>query len=124
MAEHSSRYEIVPGVHVERSDYSSTLSGPTEALIAAGLAEEDWFAVRPRAVKRFWSGGLMVSTDRRANGWSFVCTYHTGQRPYDHEAAGYCLLYSCANDPNPADPRYRDISAVRVRRVWPKPEAR
>lgn len=35
----------------------------------------------------------------------------------------YCLLYSCANDPNPADPRYRDISQLRVRRVWPKAEA-
>ena len=33
------------------------------------------------------------------------------------------MLYAAANDPNPAEPRYRDIRALRVRRVWPKPEA-
>jgi hypothetical protein len=35
----------------------------------------------------------------------------------------YVVLYAAANDPNPAEPRYRDIRALRVRRVWPKPEA-
>lgn len=34
----------------------------------------------------------------------------------------YCVLYGCANDPNPADPRYLDIATIRVRRVWPRPE--
>lgn len=34
----------------------------------------------------------------------------------------YCVLYECANDPNPADPVWPDISRFRVKRMWPKPE--
>lgn len=34
----------------------------------------------------------------------------------------YCLLYSCAKTPNPADPTWPDISSFRVKRLWPKPE--
>lgn len=35
----------------------------------------------------------------------------------------YCVLYRCGNDPNPADPRWKDIRALRVKRIWPRPEA-
>lgn len=34
----------------------------------------------------------------------------------------YVVLYQCANQPNPADTRWPDIKAFRVRRLWPKPE--
>lgn len=34
----------------------------------------------------------------------------------------YCVLYSCANTPNPADTHWPDISSFRVKRLWPKPE--
>lgn len=34
----------------------------------------------------------------------------------------YCVLYSCADTPNPADPVWPDISSFRVKRLWPKPE--
>lgn len=34
----------------------------------------------------------------------------------------YCVLYSCAKTPNPADPLWPDISSFRVKRLWPKPE--
>lgn len=36
----------------------------------------------------------------------------------------YCLLYALDSRANPADPRWRDIRSFRVRRMWPKPEAR
>jgi len=35
----------------------------------------------------------------------------------------YCVLYSCSNSPNPADPGWPDISSFRVKRLWPKPES-
>ena len=34
----------------------------------------------------------------------------------------YVLLYTLADSPNPADPRWRDISGFRVRRLWPNPQ--
>jgi hypothetical protein len=34
----------------------------------------------------------------------------------------YCVLYSCGSTPNPADPKWPDISSFRVKRLWPKPE--
>lgn len=34
----------------------------------------------------------------------------------------YCVLYSLSDQPNPADPQWRDISGFRVRRAWPNPE--
>jgi hypothetical protein len=34
----------------------------------------------------------------------------------------YCVLYSCSDAPNPADPAWPDISEFRVKRLWPKPE--
>jgi hypothetical protein len=34
----------------------------------------------------------------------------------------YCVLYTCANDPNPANPLMPDISQFRVKRLWPRPE--
>lgn len=36
----------------------------------------------------------------------------------------YCVLYTCANDPNPADPRYFDVIRLRVLRRWPRPETK
>jgi hypothetical protein len=35
----------------------------------------------------------------------------------------YLLLYTLADSRNPADPRWRDISRFRLRRLWPKPES-
>lgn len=35
---------------------------------------------------------------------------------------GYCVLYTCAEVPNPADPHWCDIKGFRVRRLWPSPE--
>lgn len=35
----------------------------------------------------------------------------------------YCVLYSQADRPNPADPLWPDISSFRVKRLWPKPES-
>lgn len=34
----------------------------------------------------------------------------------------YVCLYQVADQPNPADARYLDIKAFRVRRVWPHPD--
>lgn len=34
----------------------------------------------------------------------------------------YCVLYKCANDPNPANPLMPDISQFRIKRLWPKPD--
>lgn len=34
----------------------------------------------------------------------------------------YVVLYQCDENPNPADPRWHDIKAFRVRRLWPRPE--
>lgn len=35
----------------------------------------------------------------------------------------FCALYRCSERPNPADARWPDVEAFRVRRLWPKPEA-
>lgn len=35
----------------------------------------------------------------------------------------YCVLYTPADAPNPADPDWPDISRFRIRRLWPKPES-
>lgn len=34
----------------------------------------------------------------------------------------FCLLYTTDATANPADPRARDISRFRIRRLWPRPE--
>lgn len=34
----------------------------------------------------------------------------------------YCVLYSRATTPIPADPLWPDMSSFRVKRLWPKPE--
>lgn len=35
----------------------------------------------------------------------------------------YVALYTCADERNPADPRWQDIERFRIRRMWPHPEA-
>lgn len=34
----------------------------------------------------------------------------------------YVVLYRCAENCNPAEPKYPDIKSFRVRRLWPMPE--
>jgi hypothetical protein len=35
----------------------------------------------------------------------------------------YVCMYKVGDQPNPSDPTYRDIIALKVRRVWPRPES-
>lgn len=35
----------------------------------------------------------------------------------------YVLLYTCAEERNPADSRWQDIARFRIRRMWPHPES-
>ena len=34
----------------------------------------------------------------------------------------YCVLYKCANFPNPANPLMPDIAQFRIKRLWPRPD--
>ena len=34
----------------------------------------------------------------------------------------FCVLYTPADRPNPADPRWPDIAQFRIKRLWPHPE--
>jgi hypothetical protein len=35
----------------------------------------------------------------------------------------FCVLYRCAERPNPADPRWPDVVEFRIRRLWPSPDS-
>lgn len=49
-------------------------------------------------------------------------TTRLAQRCYPIMPA-YVLLYTLSDKPNPADPRWKDISSFRVRRLWPHPKS-
>ena len=34
----------------------------------------------------------------------------------------FTVLYEAANEPNPADTRFKDIARFHIRRIWPQPE--
>lgn len=46
--------------------------------------------------------------------------YHLAKRA---KLPAYICMYRLGDDPNPSDPRCRDVASFKVRRVYPRPEA-
>lgn len=64
---------------------------------------------------------LIETAEDVGQSWkSATVTTNLARRTYPQVRA-YCLLYTVADTPNPADQNYNDISSFRVRRTWPEP---
>ena len=55
-------------------------------------------------------------------GQSYKCATVTARLAHLAGLPCYCVLYTLAEDANPADPSWPDIARFRIRRLWPNPE--
>lgn len=86
-AEAEQAVEIAPGVHLLETRVTcggvvvvTRIWGTEAALVAAGVAEADCFAVPPKRAHFFWSGGRGFHTYRHAQGLVSIADY-----------GGFCL---------------------------------
>lgn len=116
---HVDRYTIAPGVVCETNGGYWHLFGLEADLIAAGLCESDWFAVRPKRDHYYCAGGQRAFTERLAKGVMFVNvvpikSYDPDPPADDHNGNRKVAWSDCA---------WRPTTSAVIRALAPRPES-
>lgn len=65
---------------------------------------------------------VLIEAAQDCGQWKAATVTRNLARRCNPEIRAYVVLYTIANSLNPADPQWPDISAFRVRRIWPEPQ--
>lgn len=114
-----------PGIEGRRFPWGVTLRGSRERFIGCGLAEESWFPVLPKLVRRTEEGGIDVKVKKAAGDW-WISIYNPNPTAADEPAGTYdgnqtVAWSACAWQPNTARLSHGQKISIALTKKWTEP---